>query len=112
MIKYPWSRGERPPPEPRRGFRGFLERHLPGVSVAIMVVLLIGFVLYPYTLITVPSGQAGVLWKQFSGPGIYCWCILPSGTVLNPAEIRHEGLHFIWPWDNLFLYDLRLQSSN
>ncbi len=111
MIRYPWSGGDTPPRPPRRGWRGYLERHLPGVSVAAMVVLLICFVLYPYTLITVPSGQAGVLWKRFSGPGIYCWCILPSGTVLDPDEIRHEGLHFIWPWDKLFLYNLRLQSS-
>lgn len=111
MIRYPWSGGGSPPRPPRRGWRGYLERNLPGVSVAVMVLLLIGFVLYPYMLITVPSGHAGVLWKRFSGPGIYCWCILPSGTVLNPDEIRHEGLHIIWPWDKLFLYDLRLQSS-
>jgi len=110
MIRYPWS-GDSPPRPPRRGWRGYLERHLPGVSVGVMVLLLICFVLYPYMLITVPSGHAGVLWKRFSGPGIYCWCILPSGTVLDPDEIRHEGLHFIWPWDRLFLYDLRLQSS-
>jgi regulator of protease activity HflC (stomatin/prohibitin superfamily) len=30
--------------------------------------------------------------------------------VLDPRKIRDEGLHFIWPWDRLFLYDLRLQS--
>ncbi len=111
MVKYPWSGGEHPPRPPRRGWWGYLERHLPGVSVAVMVVLLIGFVLYPYMLITVPSGQVGVLWKRFSGPGIHCWCILPSGTVLDPSEIRNEGLTIIWPWDKLFLYDLRLQAS-
>ena len=62
-------------------------------------------------LITVPSGHVGVLWKRFSGPGIHCWCILPSGTVLDPSEIRNEGLTIIWPWDKLFIYDLRLQTS-
>jgi regulator of protease activity HflC (stomatin/prohibitin superfamily) len=112
MTTYAWLSGRRPTPGLRRGWRSFVQRHLSGVAVALMVALLIGFVLYPYALITVPSGSAGVLWKRFSGPGIYCWCILPSGTVLDPLEIRHEGLHFIWPWDKLFLYDLRLQSSN
>jgi regulator of protease activity HflC (stomatin/prohibitin superfamily) len=111
MIKYPWFRGERSPPESRCGLRGFLERHLPSVAVAVMMVLLIGFVLYPYMVITVPSGQVGVLWKRIPGPGIYCWCFLSRGTVLNPQEIRNEGLHVIWPWDKLFLYDLRLQST-
>jgi regulator of protease activity HflC (stomatin/prohibitin superfamily) len=30
--------------------------------------------------------------------------------VLDPRRLRDEGLHLIWPWDELFLYDLRLQS--
>jgi regulator of protease activity HflC (stomatin/prohibitin superfamily) len=110
VIKYPWSRTT-PPREPKRGFSGFISRHLAGASVGLMVVLLLFFVLYPYMLITVPSGEVGVLWKRFSGPGIGCWCILPRGTVLNPLELRDEGLHIIWPWDKLFLYDLRLQTT-
>jgi prohibitin 2 len=86
-------------------------RHLPGLSIVILVTLLIGFVLYPYMLVTVPSGHAGVLWKRFSGPGFYCLCIVPSGTVLDPAEVRREGLRIIWPWDRLFIYSIRLQAS-
>jgi regulator of protease activity HflC (stomatin/prohibitin superfamily) len=110
MSAYPWSRTEQPPP-PRRGWWGFLRRYLSGIAVTVMVVLLIGFVLYPHMVITVPSGEAGVLWKRFYGPGIHCWCILPSGTVLDPTEIRNEGLKVIWPWDKLFIYDLRLQKK-
>jgi regulator of protease activity HflC (stomatin/prohibitin superfamily) len=34
------------------------------------------------------------------------------GTTLDPRELKNEGLHFIWPWDKLFIYDLRLQSSS
>jgi len=75
-----------------------------------MVVVLLAFVLYPNMLVTVPSGEVGVLFKQFSGPGINCWCILSRGTVLDPVELRNEGLHIIWPWDHLFIYDLRLQT--
>jgi prohibitin 2 len=55
--------------------------------------------LYPHVAVTVPSGHVGVLWKRFAG-----------GTVLDPRRLRDEGLHLIWPWDRLFLYDLRLQS--
>ena len=111
-MKLPWSRREpKPPRPPRRGFRGYLRRHFPGLFIIALVTLLIGFVLYPYMLVTVPSGHAGVLWKRFSGPGFYCLCIVPSGTVLDTAEVRKEGLHIIWPWDRLFIYSMRLQVS-
>jgi regulator of protease activity HflC (stomatin/prohibitin superfamily) len=64
-----------------------------------MVATLVAVVLYPYVVVTVPSGHVGVLWKRFAG-----------GTVLDPRRLKDEGLHLIWPWDRLFLYDLRLQS--
>jgi regulator of protease activity HflC (stomatin/prohibitin superfamily) len=61
-------------------------------------------------VITVPSGQVGVLWKRFNSYDLYCWCFVGRGTIVDPRELRDEGLHVIWPWDKLFLYDLRLQS--
>jgi regulator of protease activity HflC (stomatin/prohibitin superfamily) len=51
-------------------------------------------------VMTVPSGQVGVLWERFRG-----------GTVLDPHRLRDEGFHIILPWDKLFLYDLRLKSE-
>jgi regulator of protease activity HflC (stomatin/prohibitin superfamily) len=63
-------------------------------------------------VITVPSGRVGVLWKRFNGFDIYCWCFVGRGTLLDPRELREEGLHIIAPWDRLFIYDLRLQSSS
>jgi regulator of protease activity HflC (stomatin/prohibitin superfamily) len=59
----------------------------------------------------VPSGYVGVLWKRFNGLDLYCWCWVGRGTVLDPRELREEGLHIIWPWDKLYLYNLRLQST-
>ena len=41
----------------------------------------------------------------------YCWCFVGRGTILDPRELREEGLHIIAPWDRLFIYDLRLQST-
>ena len=76
-----------------------------------MMALLVVVVLWPYVVITVPSGKVGVLWKRFNGIDIYCWCWVGRGTVLDPRELREEGLHIIWPWDKLYLYDLRLQST-
>jgi len=56
-------------------------------------------VLYPHVVVTVPSGEVGVLWKRFGG-----------GTVLDPRQLKDEGIHFLLPWNELFLYDLRIQS--
>jgi regulator of protease activity HflC (stomatin/prohibitin superfamily) len=64
-----------------------------------MLVTLVAVVLFPYAAVTVPSGHVGVLWKRFGG-----------GTVLDPRQVKDEGLHLFFPWNELFLYDLRLQS--
>jgi prohibitin 2 len=83
----------------RSRWRRFVERRLPGLVIYLMVLALVGVVLSPYVVVTVPSGHVGVLWKRFGG-----------GTVLDPRQLKDEGLHLIWPWNELFLYDLRLQS--
>jgi prohibitin 2 len=110
MAKYPSVDDLIPPPRPR-GVMRRLWRYLPGISVMVMSALLVTIVLWPYIVITIPSGRVGVLWKRFNGIDIYCWCWVGRGTVLDPRELREEGLHLVWPWDKLFLYDLRLQSS-
>src|SRR3989449_558987 len=99
MKAYLWSDGTPPPVTRQARWRRFVERHLPSVVIYLMVATLVAVVLYPHVVVTVPSGQVGVLWKRFAG-----------GTVLDPRRLRDEGLHLIWPWDQLFLYDLRLQS--
>jgi regulator of protease activity HflC (stomatin/prohibitin superfamily) len=89
-----------PSPTTTRGkWRRFVESHLPSMVIYLMAATLVLVVLWPRILVTVPSGQVGILWKRFAG-----------GTVLDPRQLRDEGLHLILPWDKLFLYDLRLQS--
>jgi regulator of protease activity HflC (stomatin/prohibitin superfamily) len=112
MPKYPDYLDDLPPPPPRRRWWRRITRHLPGVAVTMMMAVLTVVVLWPYVVITVPSGRVGVLWKRFNGIDLYCFCWVGRGTVLAPTELREEGLHIIWPWDKLFLYDLRLQSSS
>ena len=111
MIKDPESLDEKPPPPKRRGWGRFLWRHLPGLSVTLLTTLFLIVVLWPYVVITVPSGQVGVLWYRLLGFDLYCWCFAGRGTVLDPRELREEGLHLMAPWNRLFLYDLRLQSA-
>ncbi len=68
--------------------------------VYLLVATLIGVVLAPFMLVTVPSGHVGVLWKRFGG-----------GTVLDPRRLKAEGMRVTLPWNKVFIYDLRLQSA-
>jgi prohibitin 2 len=77
----------------------FIERQLPMLVIYLLVVTLIGVILAPFVLVTVPTGNVGVLWKRFGG-----------GTVLDPRYLKSEGMRITLPWNIVFLYDLRLQS--
>ena len=77
----------------------FVERRLPMLVTYLLVATLVGVILAPFMLVTVPSGYVGVLWKRFGG-----------GTVLNPSLLKNEGMRITLPWNLVFLYDLRLQS--
>ncbi len=111
MAAYPESLDDLPAAPVKRGWWRFLGRHLPSFSVAVLLSFLVTIVLFPYVVITVPSGMVGVLWKRFNGYDLYCLCFVGRGTILDPRELRDEGLHIIWPWDKLYLYNLRLQST-
>src|SRR6201993_385822 len=100
LKAYLWAAdGTPPPPMTRTRWRRFVDRHLPSVVIYLMVLTLVGVVLYPHMVVTVPSGQVGVLWKRFG-----------NGTVLDPRLLKNEGFNFVSPWNEVFLYDLRLQS--
>jgi prohibitin 2 len=92
--------GEPSPSRKRSAWWRFVERRLPALVIYLMVATLIAVVLAPFMLVTVPSGHVGVLWKRFGG-----------GTVLNPRQLKDEGMRIILPWNKVFLYDLRLQST-
>jgi regulator of protease activity HflC (stomatin/prohibitin superfamily) len=99
MKAYVWPVDGMPPPTPPSRWRRFIERYLPMAVVYLMVATLVAIVLYPHMVVTVPSGHVGVLWKRFGG-----------GTVLDPRRLKNEGFNLILPWNEVFLYDLRLQS--
>src|SRR5260370_9540674 len=101
MTAYLVSKDGKPTPSRARyAWWRFVERHLPIVVIYLMVATLIAVGLAPHVLVRVSSGYVGVLWKRFGG-----------GTVLDPRQLRDEGMRFILPWNKLFLYDLRLQSA-
>ncbi len=66
------------------------------------LILIIGLgvalgLLWNRIVITVQSGEAGVLYR---------WV---SGTEMN--QIYGEGLHIIWPWNRMYVYNVRLQTK-
>jgi regulator of protease activity HflC (stomatin/prohibitin superfamily) len=101
----------KPVPKQRGALGRFVRRHFAGESVLFVVLLFFGVILWPYVVITVPSGHVGVLWYRLIGFDPACWCFVGRGTVLDPRELKEEGLHIIAPWNKLFIYDLRLQST-
>jgi regulator of protease activity HflC (stomatin/prohibitin superfamily) len=89
-----------PPPRRLNKWWHFVERRLPIIVIYLMVISLIGAILAPHMFVTVPSGHVGLMWKRFRG-----------GTLLDPRQLKDEGLRVLLPWDKMFLYDLRLQTT-
>jgi regulator of protease activity HflC (stomatin/prohibitin superfamily) len=73
----------------------FLDKFI-AVSLAIGLACLL---LWPFTLFVVPSGHAGVEYRLFT-----------SGT--DTTYIHSEGLGIKWPWNRIYLYDVRVQARD
>ena len=74
-------------------------RHLRTTFLIVLLFLLIAiFALAPQIFINVPAGHVGVLWYRFFG-----------GTVVDRSF--GEGMHMIFPWDEMYIYDARLQNQ-
>lgn len=54
--------------------------------------------LWPHAVITIGPGHTGVLYRRFLG-----------GTVTD--KVFPEGTHFIFPWDTLFIFDVRIHEE-
>jgi len=76
----------------------FLRRNSLAVYVSLLSLILAMMVLAPSIFITVPAGHVGVLWLRFFG-----------GTVTD--RYYGEGMHMIFPWDEMSIYDTRLQNN-
>lgn len=74
-----------------------LRRHSISVYALALSFILFLLVLAPQIFVNVPAGYVGVLWLRFFG-----------GTVTTSH--LDEGLHVIFPWDEVYLYDARLQN--
>lgn len=80
-----------------RNLIGKLKNKLPFFYVAGLVLLFGVFFLYNNIVHTVRSGEGGVLYRLFFG-----------GTVVD--RVYSEGVHFILPWDRMYIYNIRIQQ--
>jgi regulator of protease activity HflC (stomatin/prohibitin superfamily) len=66
------------------------------IVVGLMVVMLLIY-LIPNIFIVIHSGEAGVLYRRFYG-----------GTVVD--KVYGEGMKVIWPFDIMYVYNVRIQE--
>ncbi|MGB1018403.1 MAG: prohibitin family protein [Chitinophagales bacterium] len=66
------------------------------ISIAFIAVIILIFV--SKSTVTIGAGQAGVLYRTFSG-----------GVVTNQPAIN-EGFHLVLPWNKVYIYELRQQE--
>jgi regulator of protease activity HflC (stomatin/prohibitin superfamily) len=79
-----------------RRFLHFMAHHGPEVAVVIMILVFVVVYFADDIFYNIPPGSVGVLWQRF------------GGTVLN--SYLGEGLHVVWPWDKVYVYNTRLQQ--
>lgn len=75
--------------------KAFFARHLMTMTLVLLILTFLAGLLYPMSVITIPSGNIGILWRRFAG-----------GTDLT--TVWNEGIHLIAPFDELIIYDARL----
>jgi regulator of protease activity HflC (stomatin/prohibitin superfamily) len=86
-----------PPKENISPFRHWLRRKLPTVIVLLLITTLIIVFFWQRIVITIHPGEAGVLFRRFSGTEI--------------DKIYGEGLDIFSPLDTLYIYEVRKQVA-
>lgn len=71
----------------------------PYVLAGLLTIALLLYLLWPSVFISVREGEGGVLYRRMFG-----------GTVVD--QVYGEGLHVIWPWDTMTIYNARVTTVN
>ena len=77
--------------------KAFLRRHDLWVVIGSLMALTLVIYLVPQTFSTIGPGQAGVLWYFVGGT--------------DDERIFDEGTHLIFPWNEMYIYDLRIREA-
>ncbi|NQX80405.1 MAG: prohibitin family protein [Flavobacteriaceae bacterium] len=65
--------------------------------VLVAVLVIVGLIMITKSTVTIPAGQAGVLYETFNDG-------------VNTDEFIDEGFHFIAPWNKVVIYNVRQQE--
>lgn len=76
----------------------YWDNHTLGISMSFLIFVLFIGLFWNKIFISLDSGQQGIRWGRF------------SGTQLD--EYYGEGLHVIWPWDRMYIYNTRIQTKS
>lgn len=66
--------------------------------VTIIIVVIVGVIILANTVVTIGSGEVGVLFKPL------------GGGVVTDEPAMEEGFHIVAPWNSVFIYNVRQQS--
>ena len=72
--------------------------NFPKLGLPIIFAVIIVIIFFSKSFVTVEAGEAGVLWKRFSG-----------GVVIDEPALG-EGFHVVAPWNKVYIYEVRQQE--
>jgi regulator of protease activity HflC (stomatin/prohibitin superfamily) len=72
--------------------------NFPKLGLPIIFAVIIAIIFFSKSFVTVDAGEAGVLWKRFSG-----------GVVIDEPALG-EGFHVVAPWNKVYIYEVRQQE--
>jgi len=75
----------------------FIKKYLPQLIITILIAIFIFVYLFHSIFYRIGPGEGGVYYKLFDG-----------GTVID--KVYNEGIHIIWPWNKMYIYNLRKQQ--
>ncbi len=71
---------------------------LPKSIMPLLILGIVGIIFLSKSTVNIDAGEAGVLWKRFSG-----------GVVTDQPPLG-EGFHFVAPWNDVVIYEVRQQE--
>lgn len=81
----------------QRGLGQWAKRNGTYFLIALLILAIVFLLLASRMVLTIRSGEAGVLFRRFTGT--------------ETTRIYTEGLHVIFPWDIMYVYNTRLQTQ-
>ena len=76
-----------------------MEKKRTTALLLIGVAILATIVLWSSISYTINTGEKGVIFRTFSGG-------------LDKEKVYPQGFHLKWPWDKVFVYDVKIMEAN